>query len=134
MSYWAATVITNLLSAIPYFGSFIVEWVWGGFAVSNPTLTRFFALHYLLPFVVVFLVVLHIFYLHRYGSSNPLGVSSASYKVSFHYYYSVKDLFVFSAYLFIFFLFTLQYGYVFMDAENFIPANVLVTPVHIQPE
>jgi len=134
MSYWAATVITNLLSAIPYFGSFIVEWVWGGFAVSNPTLTRFFALHYLLPFVVVFLVVLHIFYLHRYGRSNPLGVSSASYKVSFHYYYSVKDLFVFFAYLFIFFLFTLQYGYVFMDAENFIPANVLVTPVHIQPE
>lgn len=102
--------------------------------MSNPTLTRFFALHYLLPFVVVFLVVLHIFYLHRYGRSNPLGVVSASYKVSFHYYYSVKDLFVYFAFLFVFFLFTLQYGYVFIDAENFIPANVLVTPAHIQPE
>lgn len=97
-------------------------------------MTRFFALHYLLPFVVAFLVVLHIFYLHRYGSTNPLGLSSATYKVSFHYYYRVKDLFVYFAYLFIFFLFTLQYGYIFMDAENFIPANVLVTPVHIQPE
>jgi len=102
--------------------------------VGNPTLTRFFALHYLLPFIVVVLVVLHIFYLHLYGSSNPLGVSSNSYKVSFHYYYSVKDLFVYVVFLFIFFIVTLKYGYVFIDAENFIPANPLVTPTHIQPE
>nr|WOV68814.1 cytochrome b [Brachionus falcatus] len=134
MSYWAATVITNLLSAIPWLGSVLVEWVWGGFAVGNPTLTRFFALHYLLPFVVTVMVLLHIFYLHLYGSSNPLGVSSNSNKVSFHYYYSVKDLFVYFVFLFIFMFFTLKYGYIFMDAENFIPANPLVTPTHIQPE
>ena len=134
MSYWAATVITNLLSAIPYVGGYLVQWVWGGFAVANPTLTRFFALHYLLPFLVVFLVVLHLFYLHIYGSSNPLGITSNSNKVPFHYYYSVKDTFVFFIFFFVFIVFTLKYGYVFIDAENFIPANPLVTPTHIQPE
>ena len=134
MSYWAATVITNLLSAIPYLGGYLVQWVWGGFAVANPTLTRFFALHYLLPFLVVFLVVLHLFYLHIYGSSNPLGITSNSNKVPFHYYYSVKDTFVFFIFFFVFIVFTLKYGYVFIDAENFIPANPLVTPTHIQPE
>ncbi len=134
MSYWAATVITNLLSAIPFLGSVLVEWVWGGFAVGNPTLTRFFALHYLLPFVVTALVILHIFYLHEYGSSNPLGVSSNTNKVSFHYYYSVKDLYVYFVFMFVFMFFTLKYGYSFIDAENFIPANPLVTPTHIQPE
>lgn len=134
MSYWAATVITNLLSAIPFLGSIIVEWVWGGFAVGNPTLTRFFALHYLLPFVVTALVILHIFYLHVYGRSNPLGVSSNTNKVSFHYYYSVKDLYVYFVFMFVFMFFTLKFGYSFIDAENFIPANPLVTPTHIQPE
>lgn len=134
ISYWAATVITNLLSAIPFLGPMLVEWVWGGFAVGNPTLTRFFALHYLLPFVVLALVILHIFYLHIYGSSNPLGVSSNTNKVSFHYYYSVKDLYVYFVFLFIFLFCTLNYGYSFIDAENFIPANPLVTPTHIQPE
>lgn len=134
MSYWAATVITNLLSAVPYLGTMLVEWVWGGFAVSNPTLTRFYALHYLLPFVVTAIVILHIFFLHLYGSSNPLGVSSAVTKVSFHYYYSVKDLYVYFVFLFIFLFVTLKYGYRLMDAENFIPANPLVTPAHIQPE
>lgn len=134
ISYWAATVITNLLSAIPFIGPILVEWVWGGFAVANPTLTRFFALHFLLPFVVTFLVILHIFYLHLYGSSNPLGVSSSTYKIPFHYYYSVKDLFVYFVFIFVFIVFTLKYGYNFIDAENFIPANALVTPTHIQPE
>lgn len=134
ISYWAATVITNLLSAIPWLGSILVEWVWGGFAVGNPTLTRFFALHYLLPFLVTALVILHIFYLHLYGSSNPLGVSSNTNKVSFHYYYSVKDLYVYFVFFFVFIVFTLKYGYAFIDAENFIPANPLVTPTHIQPE
>lgn len=134
MSYWAATVITNLLSAIPYFGSFLVEWVWGGFAVGNPTLVRFFALHYLLPFVVLFLVVLHIFYLHAEGRSNPLGISANSNKVFFHSYFSSKDFFGFSLFMFLFMYVTLVLGYNFMDAENFIPANPLVTPAHIQPE
>ena len=134
ISYWAATVITNLLSAIPWLGQVLVEWVWGGFAVGNPTLTRFYALHYLLPFIVTVLVVLHLFYLHISGSSNPLGTRSNPYKVSFHYYFSVKDLYVYFVFLFVFLVFTLKYGYVFMDAENFIPANPLVTPTHIQPE
>jgi ubiquinol-cytochrome c reductase cytochrome b subunit len=134
MSYWAATVITNLLSAIPLVGGVVVEWVWGGFAVSNPTLTRFFALHYILPFVIAALAVIHIFFLHLEGRSNPLGISSATNKIRFHYYYSVKDLYVYFVVLFIFIVFTLKYGYVFIDAENWIPANALVTPNHIQPE
>ena len=134
ISYWAATVITNLLSAIPLVGTVIVEWVWGGFAVSNPTLTRFFAIHYLLPFVILGLVVLHLFFLHLNGRSNPLGISSNTNKVSFHYYYSVKDLYVFIVFLFVFLFVTLKYGYNLIDAENWIPANSLVTPAHIQPE
>lgn len=134
ISYWAATVITNLLSAIPAVGSILVEWVWGGFAVGNPTLVRFFALHYLLPFVVVALVILHIFFLHSDGSSNPMGVSSSRYKVPFHYSYSVKDSLYFLVFLFMLLFCSLTLGYVFIDAENFIPANPLVTPVHIQPE
>ncbi len=134
ISYWAATVITNLLSALPYLGPSLVEWVWGGFAVGSPTLVRFFALHYLIPFIVVGLVVLHIFFLHSEGSTNPLGVSSSSYKVPFHYYYSVKDILYFYLYLFILLFSSLTLGYVFIDAENFIPANPLVTPTHIQPE
>ena len=134
MSYWAATVITNLLSAIPLLGPVLVEWVWGGFAVGNPTLTRFFALHYLLPFVVSALVIIHIFFLHMHGRSNPLGVRSAVNKVPFHYYYSVKDLYVYFVFMFVFMFVTLNYGYNLIDAENFIPANPLVTPTHIQPE
>lgn len=134
MSYWAATVITNLLSAIPYLGQMLVEWVWGGFAVGSPTLVRFFALHYLLPFVVLALVVLHIFYLHADGRSNPLGIRRSSYKVYFHSFFSTKDFLGFVIFGFIFIYFTLVLGYVFMDAENFIPANPLVTPAHIQPE
>ena len=134
MSYWAATVITNLLSAIPLLGSTLVQWVWGGFAVSNPTLTRFYTLHYLLPFVVSALVILHIFFLHIQGRSNHLGVSSRTNKVPFHYYYAVKDLYVYFVFMFIFMVVTLKYGYNLIDAENWIPANPLVTPTHIQPE
>ena len=134
ISYWAATVITNLLSAIPLLGSTLVQWVWGGFAFSNPTLTRFYTLHYLLPFVVSALVILHIFFLHIQGRSNPLGVSSRTNKVPFHYYYSVKDLYVYFVFIFIFMVVTLKYGYNLIDAENWIPANPLVTPTHIQPE
>jgi len=134
ISYWGATVITNLLSAVPFLGTILVEWVWGGFAVSNPTLTRFYALHYLLPFIIVFIVIVHIFYLHINGRSNPLGISSSRNKISFHYYYSVKDVIVFFIIIFFFVYFTLNSGYSFIDAENFIPANPLVTPNHIQPE
>jgi len=134
ISYWAATVITNLLSAVPYVGGIIVQWVWGGFAVGSPTLVRFFALHYLLPFVVTALVVLHIFFLHSEGSSNPIGVRSNTYKVAFHYSYRVKDSLYFFLYIWLLLILSLTLGYSFMDAENFIPANPLVTPAHIQPE
>jgi len=102
--------------------------------VGSPTLIRFFALHYLLPFVVSALVFLHIFFLHSEGSSNPLGFKSATYKVPFHYSFSVKDSLYFIVYLFILILCSLTLGYSFIDAENFIPANPLVTPAHIQPE
>lgn len=102
--------------------------------MSNPTLTRFFALHYLLPFVVLALVVLHIFFLHLHGSSNPLGISSRTRKVPFHYYFTVKDGYVMFVVIFIFLFVTLGFGYNLIDAENFLPANPLVTPIHIQPE
>jgi ubiquinol-cytochrome c reductase cytochrome b subunit len=108
--------------------------VWGGFAVSVPTLSRFYTLHFLLPFVVVFLIALHVFFLHSSGSRNPLGVNSSSYSVIFHYYYSVKDILGFIVYSFSLLLVTFVYGYYLIDAENFILANPLVTPTHIQPE
>jgi len=134
MSYWAATVITNLLSAVPLVGSSLVEWVWGGFAVSNATLTRFYTLHFLFPFIVSFLVLLHLFSLHMKGRSNPLGIPANMIKVSFHYYYSVKDLLVYFFFFWAFLYVTLAYGYDLIDAENWIPANPIKTPTHIQPE
>jgi len=134
MRYWAATVITNLLSAVPLVGTDLVVWVWGGFAVGNPTLTRFYSLHFLLPFVIVALVVLHIYFLHLYERGNPLGIPSTGRKVRFHYYYTIKDTFLFLVFISFFILTSLMFGYDFMDAENFIPANILVTPIHIQPE
>jgi len=134
ISYWAATVITNLLSAIPLFGSQLVIWVWGGFAVSNPTLTRFYSLHFLLPFLLLALTIIHIFYLHIYTRSNPLGINSNRIKISFHYYFIVKDFFYYILFLITLILFSCIYGYHFIDPENFIMANSLVTPTHIQPE
>nr|YP_010303565.1 cytochrome b [Quasilineus sinicus]QXO02037.1 cytochrome b [Quasilineus sinicus] len=134
MSFWAATVITNILSALPYVGRMLVEWIWGGFAVDNATLTRFFSFHFLFPFVISALSVLHIMFLHETGSSNPLGVNSDSEKVSFHVYYSVKDLFGYIFVLFLFFVLVFFSPFLLSDPENFVPANPLVTPVHIQPE
>nr|YP_007474879.1 cytochrome b [Phyxioschema suthepium]AFC77867.1 cytochrome b [Phyxioschema suthepium] len=134
MSFWAATVITNLLSVIPYVGGLLVEWVWGGFAVSNPTLTRFFAFHFLFPFVILGLVMIHLMYLHVEGSGNPLGLSSDLDSVEFHSYYSSKDMVgVVVAFMLLVEL-SLLWPYMFMDSENFIPSNSLVTPTHIQPE
>nr|ADO51442.1 apocytochrome b [Pseudocorticium jarrei] len=134
MSFWAATVITNFLSAIPYVGNDIVEWVWGGYSVSNATLNRFFSLHYLLPFILAALALIHIFLLHEEGSNNPIGVRGDIDVIPFHAYFTFKDL----------------YGWVLMiigltilvfftpnllgDAENFKQANPLVTPIHIRPE
>nr|BAU24746.1 cytochrome b [Prionace glauca] len=134
MSFWGATVITNLLSALPYIGDILVQWIWGGFSVDNATLTRFFAFHFLLPFLILALTVIHLLFLHETGSNNPLGINSNADKISFHPYFSYKDLLGF--FIMIFFLATLA---LFMpnllgDAENFIPANPLVTPPHIKPE
>nr|AID57405.1 cytochrome b [Koreoleptoxis nodifila] len=134
MSFWGATVITNLLSAIPYVGKMLVEWVWGGFAVDNATLTRFYSIHFLLPFIIAAMSALHLLFLHETGSNNPLGLNSDGEKVPFHSYYSYKDLVGFIA-LFIMLSFLALFSpQLLTDPENFIPANPLVTPVHIQPE
>nr|BAD99687.1 cytochrome b [Vargula hilgendorfii] len=134
MSYWGATVITNLVSAIPYIGMDIVQWLWGGFAVANPTLNRFFAFHFVLPFIIAALVMVHLLFLHQTGSNNPLGTNSNLDKLPFHPYFSWKDLFGYSAVTLLFITVVLLYPYYLGDVENFIPANPLVTPLHIQPE
>ncbi len=136
MSFWAATVITNLFSAIPWIGDAIVAWLWGGFTVDNPTLNRFFSLHYLMPFVIVGLVMLHLVALHQHGSNNPLGIDSKGPqdKIPFHPYYTIKDLFGLSAFLTIFAAFVFFAPNFFGEPENYIPANPLQTPTHIVPE
>nr|YP_003934396.1 cytochrome b [Eualetes tulipa]ADI79405.1 cytochrome b [Eualetes tulipa] len=134
MSFWGATVITNLLSSIPYVGKMLVEWVWGGFAVDNATLTRFYALHFLLPFALVGLTLMHLLFLHETGSNNPLGINSDAQKVPFHSYYTFKDMVGFVVLLWVLLFLVLFFPQLLGDPENFIPANPLVTPVHIQPE
>lgn len=134
MSFWGATVITNLLSAVPYLGTTLVTWVWGGFAVDNPTLTRFFAIHFLLPFIIAAVTMVHLLFLHQTGSSNPLGVSGNQDKIPFHPYFSFKDIIGFIFILAVLTLLTLLNPYLLGDPDNFIPANPLVTPAHIQPE
>ena len=134
MSFWGATVITNFVSAIPYIGNDIVQWVWGGFSVSNATLNRFFSLHYLFPFVLAGLVFIHIIFLHVTGSNSPTGLSTNSDKIPFHTYFTTKDFYGFL--LLIMFLSYLVFfnPNLLGDPENFIKANSLVTPVHIMPE
>nr|YP_010384346.1 cytochrome b [Alima pacifica]UGW52251.1 cytochrome b [Alima pacifica] len=134
MSFWGATVITNLLSAIPYIGTDLVQWVWGGFAVDNATLTRFFTFHFLFPFVVAAATMVHILFLHQTGSSNPLGLVSNIDKVPFHPYFTFKDIVGFVVMLMALILLSLFDPYLLGDPENFIPANPMSTPLHIQPE
>nr|QHD47980.1 cytochrome b [Claassenia magna] len=134
MSFWGATVITNLLSAIPYLGIDLVQWVWGGFAVDNATLTRFFTFHFVLPFAVAAAVMVHLMFLHQTGSNNPLGLNSNSDKIPFHPYFSFKDIVGFLMMIMALTLLTLLEPYLLGDPDNFTPANPLVTPVHIQPE
>nr|UGS80267.1 cytochrome b [Fuelleborniella sp. FuspCA] len=134
MSFWGATVITNLVSAIPYLGTMIVQWLWGGFAVENPTLNRFFTFHFILPFIILMMVIIHLLFLHQTGSTNPLGVTMNINKLSFHPYFSFKDILGFSIMLFMFIMLNLLAPYLLGDPDNFIPANPLVTPIHIQPE
>ena len=134
MSFWGATVITNLFSALPYIGGDVVTWLWGGFAVDNATLTRFFALHFLVPFVVAAMSMVHLLFLHQTGSNNPLGVRRNLDKVPFHPYFTSKDLFGFMVIMGALVILALVDPWALGDPENFIPANPLVTPVHIQPE
>lgn len=134
MSFWGATVITNLASAIPVVGEPIVQWLWGGFSVDNATLNRFFSLHYLLPFLIVGLVIVHLSLLHTTGSNNPLGINKNVDTVSFYPYFYVKDLFAFLALVAFFSFFVFFYPNTLGHADNYIPANPLVTPAHIVPE
>ena len=136
MSFWGATVITNLFSAIPLVGESIVTWLWGGFSVDNATLNRFFSLHFLLPFVIVGVVVLHIVALHRFGSNNPLGIDTKGPQdqLPFHPYYTIKDLFGLSVFLAIFAFMVFFQPNFLGHPDNYIPANPLVTPAHIVPE
>nr|QHF17851.1 cytochrome b [Acrotaeniostola dissimilis] len=134
MSFWGATVITNLLSAIPYLGIDLVQWVWGGFAVDNATLTRFFTFHFILPFIVLAMTLIHLLFLHQTGSNNPMGLNSNIDKIPFHPYFSFKDIVGFIVMIMMLIMLTLINPYLLGDPDNFIPANPLVTPVHIQPE
>nr|AIY62151.1 cytochrome b [Glyptotermes sp. C TB-2014] len=134
MSFWGATVITNLLSAVPYMGTELVQWVWGGFAVDNATLTRFFTLHFLMPFVITALVMIHLLFLHQTGSNNPLGMKSDTDKIPFHPYFTTKDIVGFMILFTALTILSLKEPYILGDPDNFTPANPLVTPVHIQPE
>nr|APF47483.1 cytochrome b [Snellenius radicalis] len=134
MSFWGATVITNLLSALPYLGTMLVEWLWGGFSVDNMTLNRFYSFHFLMPFILLIFVIIHLMFLHEKGSNNPLGLNSNLYKIIFHNYYSFKDIVGFIILLMVLLLMMFQYPYLLSDPENFIEANSMVTPVHIQPE
>jgi quinol-cytochrome oxidoreductase complex cytochrome b subunit len=136
MSYWAATVITNLFSAVPVIGDKIVTLLWGGFTVGNPTLNRFYSLHYLLPFVIVAVVGLHLMALHQHGSNNPLGIDRRGPQdsIPFHPYYTIKDMFGLCVFLLFFSIFIFYIPNYLSSSENYIPANPMVTPNHIVPE
>jgi len=134
MSFWGATVITNLFSAVPFVGGSIVEWLWGGFSVSNATLNRFFSLHYLMPFAIVGVVIIHLALLHKDGSNNPLGINTNVDTIPFYPYYYVKDLFAFFVFAFVFAILVFFYPNLLGHPDNYIPANPLVTPAHIVPE
>nr|AIG54271.1 cytochrome b [Pampus argenteus] len=134
MSFWGATVITNLLSAVPYVGVTLVEWIWWGFSVDNATLTRFFAFHFVLPFIITALMIIHLFFLHLTGSNNPIGLNSSTDKIPFHPYFLYKDLLGFVILLTALTSLALFFPNLLGDPDNFTPANPMVTPPHIKPE
>lgn len=134
MSHWGALVITNLFSAIPFVGQDIVQWLWGGFSVSNPTIQRFFALHYLVPFIIAALVVMHFMALHVHGSSNPLGITGNMDRIGMHGYFIFKDLITVFVFLIFFSLFVFFSPNTLGHPDNYIPGNPLVTPASIVPE
>nr|QNO34140.1 cytochrome b [Osmia pedicornis] len=134
MSFWGATVITNLLSAIPYIGPMIVEWIWGGFSINNATLNRFFSLHFILPLMIMIMVIMHLYFLHMTGSNNPMGTNSNIYKIPFHSYFSAKDIFGFFLIFWLFSFIILQNPNMLNDPDNWSIANPMNTPQHIKPE
>nr|AAO66238.1 cytochrome b [Mopanveldophis zebrinus] len=134
MSFWAATVITNLLTSVPYLGTTLTTWLWGGFSINNPTLTRFFALHFILPFMIISMSSIHIMLLHTEGSSNPLGTNSDIDKIPFHPYHSHKDIMMLTIMITLLLTIMSFSPNIFNDPENFSKANPLVTPQHIKPE
>nr|YP_010990628.1 cytochrome b [Diostrombus politus]WOW99046.1 cytochrome b [Diostrombus politus] len=134
MSFWGATVITNLISAIPSIGTLIVTWIWGGFTVDNPTLNRFFTFHFILPFILTVMIITHLIFLHETGSSNPIGMKNKIDKIPFHPFFTTKDIMGMSITMMIFLTILNINPTLTMDPENFIPANPMVTPIHIQPE
>nr|QHD19585.1 cytochrome b [Semnopithecus hypoleucos] len=134
MSFWGATVITNLLSAVPYIGANLVQWLWGGYSIDNPTLTRFFTLHFTLPFIIATFTILHLLFLHETGSNNPCGIPSNSDKIPFHPYYTIKDILGMALLLLILMTLVLFSPDLLGDPDNYTPANPLSTPPHIKPE
>nr|ALT55890.1 cytochrome b [Bubalus bubalis]ALT55910.1 cytochrome b [Bubalus bubalis]ALT55916.1 cytochrome b [Bubalus bubalis] len=134
MSFWGATVITNLLSAIPYIGTSLVEWIWGGFSVDKATLTRFFAFHFILPFIIAALAMVHLLFLHETGSNNPTGIPSDTDKIPFHPYYTIKDILGALLLILALMLLVLFTPDLLGDPDNYTPANPLNTPPHIKPE
>jgi ubiquinol-cytochrome c reductase cytochrome b subunit len=135
MSFWAATVITNFVTVLPYVGKDLLEWIWGGFSINNATLARFYSLHYLFPFILLGLVFLHIMYLHMFGSSNPVGFNLFRFEKSVFYpYFYTKDLFGLSCFLFLFSFFVFFFPEVLGHSDNYVEANPMVTPSHIVPE
>nr|AEI52262.1 cytochrome b [Presbytis melalophos mitrata] len=134
MSFWGATVITNLLSATPYIGTNLVQWIWGGYSIDNPTLTRFFTLHFTLPFIIAALTMLHLLFLHETGSNNPCGIPSNSDKIPFHPYYTIKDALGMILLFLVMMVLVLFSPDLLSDPDNYIPANPLNTPPHIKPE
>nr|YP_010554644.1 cytochrome b [Ceratopsyche cerva]UYO79277.1 cytochrome b [Ceratopsyche cerva] len=134
MSFWGATVITNLMSAIPYIGTDLVQWIWSGFTINNVTLNRFFSLHFILPMVIAVMVIIHIFFLHETGSNNPLMINKNLDKIPFHPLFTLKDLLGMMFMIFLLIMFSLMYPFNLMDPDNFMLANPLSTPPHIQPE
>nr|DBA43830.1 TPA_asm: CYTB [Bombus ussurensis] len=134
MSFWGAMVITNLISAIPYIGQFMVEWIWGGFSINNDTLNRFYSFHFILPFIILMMVFIHLIILHMTGSSNPIHSKLNIYKINFHPYFSIKDLITMLITFMIFMIINLQFPFMLSDPDNFKMANPMITPTHIKPE
>lgn len=134
ISFWAVAVITNLFSIIPICGQILVEWIWGGFSVGNPTLIRFYSLHFITPIILLTIIILHLLFLHEKGSRNPIGLERNLDKINFHPYFTIKDLIFIIICLFIFIIMNYIKPYIFLDPTNNIPANPIITPIHIIPE